>query len=154
MLLAQRLWSFSVFNVFTLPAGEIACSAEQLSIPFTYNTSRLLSIKCYRNINFEEQKAIYRIVLDAQAAAIAVAKPGNHWNDPHEASVRVITQGLLDLGLLQGELDTLITEEAYKPFYMHRIGHWLGMDVHDVGDYKPQTEDSEDAVEHLVNGAG
>lgn len=84
----------------------------------------------------KEQKAIYQLVLDAQAAAIEVVKPGNHWNEPHEVSVRVITQGLLDLGLLNGELDELIAAEAYKPFYMHRIGHWLGMDVHDVGDYK------------------
>ena len=84
----------------------------------------------------KEQKAIYQIVLDAQAAAIAQAKPGNHWDEPHEASVQVITQGLVDLGLLSGDVDQLIEEGAYKQFYMHRIGHWLGMDVHDVGDYK------------------
>jgi Xaa-Pro aminopeptidase len=84
----------------------------------------------------KEQAAIYQIVLDAQHAAMETIKPGNHWNDPHEASVKVITQGLLDLGLLKGDLENLIKEEAYKPFYMHRIGHWLGMDVHDVGDYK------------------
>ncbi len=83
-----------------------------------------------------EQKAIYNIVLDAQAAAIDVIKPGNHWNDPHEISVRVITQGLVDLGLLNGDVENLIEKEKYKQFYMHRIGHWLGMDVHDVGDYK------------------
>lgn len=83
-----------------------------------------------------EQKAIYNIVLDAQLAAIAVAKPGNHWNEPHEVSVRVITEGLVKLGLLQDDVDTLIEAEKYKAFYMHRIGHWLGMDVHDVGDYK------------------
>ena len=83
-----------------------------------------------------EQKILYDICLDAQLAAIAVAKPGNHWNDPHEATVRIITQGLIDVGLLEGKLDELITSEAYKEFYMHRAGHWLGMDVHDVGDYK------------------
>jgi Xaa-Pro aminopeptidase len=88
----------------------------------------------------EEQKAIYQLVLDAQAAAIAAVKPGNHWNVPHEVSVRVITQGLVDLGLLQGNTDELIATNAYKPFYMHRIGHWLGMDVHDVGDYKIEGE--------------
>lgn len=82
------------------------------------------------------QKAIYELVLKAQAAAIEVTRPGNHWNDPHDATVRVITQGLIDLGLLTGSLETLIKKEAYKPFYMHRAGHWLGMDVHDVGDYK------------------
>jgi Xaa-Pro aminopeptidase len=63
-------------------------------------------------------------------------KPGNHWNHPHEAAVEVICKGLLDLGLLSGELDEIIEEERYKPFYMHRTGHWLGLDVHDVGEYK------------------
>lgn len=82
------------------------------------------------------QKIIYQIVLDAQKAAIAEVKPGNHWNQPHEAAVAVLTAGLLRIGLLQGELSTLIETQAYKPFYMHRTGHWLGMDVHDVGDYK------------------
>lgn len=83
-----------------------------------------------------EQKAIYTLVLAAQDAAIAQAKPGNNWNAPHDATVQVITQGLLDLGLLQGELTQLIDSGAYRDFYMHRAGHWLGMDVHDVGDYK------------------
>ncbi|MEO0442706.1 MAG: Xaa-Pro aminopeptidase [Pseudomonadota bacterium] len=83
-----------------------------------------------------EQKAIYQIVLDAQLAAIEQVKPGNHWNAPHEASVKVITEGLKTLGLLKGKIETLIKNEKYKRFYMHRIGHWLGMDVHDVGDYK------------------
>ena len=83
-----------------------------------------------------EQKAIYQLVLDAQAAAIAVSVPGYHWNDPHEASVKVITEGLVKLGLLEGEVDALIEKNAHRQFYMHRIGHWLGMDVHDVGDYK------------------
>ncbi len=84
----------------------------------------------------KEQKAIYQLVLDAQAAAIDAVKPGNHWNEPHEVSVKVITEGLVKLGLLKGDIDTLIEEEKYKQFYMHKIGHWLGMDVHDVGDYK------------------
>ncbi len=83
-----------------------------------------------------EQKALYEICLRAQLEAIAVAKPGNHWNDPHETTVRVITQGLVDVGLLEGDVKDLIKTEAYKEFYMHRAGHWLGMDVHDVGDYK------------------
>jgi len=82
------------------------------------------------------QKTLYNIVLDAQKAAIAEVKPGNHWNQPHEAAVRVITQGLLDAGLLKGKLATLLEQEKYREFYMHRTGHWLGMDVHDVGDYK------------------
>lgn len=84
----------------------------------------------------EEQRTLYDIVLKAQDAAMETLKPGAHWNEPHEASVRVITEGLLELGLLAGELETLIEEGAYRRFYMHRIGHWLGMDVHDVGDYK------------------
>jgi len=83
-----------------------------------------------------EQKAIYQLVLDAQAAAIAVSAPGYHWNEPHEASVKVITEGLVALGLLKGDIDSLIEKDAHRQFYMHRIGHWLGMDVHDVGDYK------------------
>jgi Xaa-Pro aminopeptidase len=83
-----------------------------------------------------EQKAIYELVLKSQEAAFAVIKPGNHWNQAHEATVRVITTGLVELGLLQGEVDELIAAEAYKAFYMHRAGHWLGMDVHDVGEYK------------------
>lgn len=82
------------------------------------------------------QKAVYEIVLAAQKAAIDEVKPGNHWNDPHEAAVRVITEGLLDLGILKGKLSQLIKKQAYKPYYMHRTSHWIGMDVHDVGDYK------------------
>jgi Xaa-Pro aminopeptidase len=84
----------------------------------------------------EAQKALYEIVLQAQLAAIEQVKPGNHWNDPHEAAVKVLTRGLAKLGLLKGNLRTLIKEDAYRTFYMHRTGHWLGMDVHDVGDYK------------------
>ena len=83
-----------------------------------------------------EQRAVYEIVLEAQLAAIAQVKPGNHWNDPHTAAVEVITRGLVDLGILKGRWKTLVKEEAYRPYYMHRTGHWLGMDVHDVGDYK------------------
>ncbi|MDO8342044.1 MAG: Xaa-Pro aminopeptidase [Cellvibrio sp.] len=83
-----------------------------------------------------EQKALYEICLKAQLEAIAECKPGKHWNDPHEATVRVITEGLVTIGLLDGDVSELIKSEAYKEFYMHRAGHWLGMDVHDVGDYK------------------
>ena len=83
-----------------------------------------------------EQKAVYEIVLAAQLAAIKEVRAGNHWNHPHQAAVKVITQGLVDLGILSGEVDALIEDEAYKPYYMHRTGHWLGLDVHDVGEYK------------------
>ena len=83
-----------------------------------------------------EQKALYEIVLEANLAAIDCVQPSRHWNEPHETSVRVITEGLVRLGLLSGQVDELIEREAYRPFYMHRAGHWLGLDVHDVGDYK------------------
>ena len=82
------------------------------------------------------QKEIYEVVLSAQLAAIEQVRPGNHWNDPHEAAIQVITEGLLALGILKGRVSTLIKDRAYAKYYMHRTGHWLGMDVHDVGDYK------------------
>jgi len=88
----------------------------------------------------QAQRQIYQIVLDAQYAAIDASQPGNNWNDPHMAAVRVISQGLIDLGILTGTLDEVIDEEAYKEFFMHKTGHWLGMDVHDVGDYKIDDE--------------
>ena len=69
-----------------------------------------------------------------------MAKPGNRWIDPHDAAVRVITAGLLENGLLKGDLEELIAENKYFPFYMHKTGHWLGLDVHDVGDYKISEE--------------
>ena len=83
-----------------------------------------------------EQKAIYELVLKAQLDAIDTVKPGNHWDDPHNMTVKVLTEGLVQLGLLKGEVPALIESGAYRDFYMHRAGHWLGMDVHDVGDYK------------------
>lgn len=88
----------------------------------------------------DEQRALYELVLKAQLAAIEQIKPGNHWNQPHDASVRVFTEGLVELGLLKGRVATLIKREAYRTFYMHRVGHWLGLDVHDVGDYRVGSE--------------
>jgi Xaa-Pro aminopeptidase len=82
------------------------------------------------------QKDVYEMVLAAQTAAIAASRPGNHWNDPHDAALRVIAQGLIDFKLCSGSLDSVLESESYKRFYMHRTGHWLGMDVHDVGAYK------------------
>ncbi len=82
------------------------------------------------------QRDIYEIVLEAQYAARISARPGASWNDPHEAAVKVTTQGLLDLKLLRGSLDEAIERELYRRFYMHRTGHWLGRDVHDAGEYK------------------
>ncbi len=87
-----------------------------------------------------EQLAVYEIVLEAQLAAIDKVRKGNHWNDPHDAAVRVITKGLRKLGLIDGTLPKLIKDGAYREFYMHRTGHWIGMDVHDVGDYKVADE--------------
>ncbi|PZN83134.1 MAG: Xaa-Pro aminopeptidase [Candidatus Methylumidiphilus alinenensis] len=84
----------------------------------------------------EPQRLLYELVLEAQLAAIAKIRPGNTWIQPHEEAVRVLVKGLVKLGLLQGRVYKLIRDEAYKPFFMHRTGHWLGMDVHDVGDYK------------------
>lgn len=84
----------------------------------------------------EEQQILYDLVLAAQQAAIAQVQPGNPYNAFHDAAVRVLTEGLVGLGLLVGEVDKLIEEEKYKPFYMHRTGHWLGLDVHDAGFYK------------------
>ncbi|MBR9827894.1 MAG: Xaa-Pro aminopeptidase [Oceanospirillales bacterium] len=83
-----------------------------------------------------QQKALYELVLDTQLACIDAMRPGVLWNRIHDLSVECLTEGLIRLGLLQGERDELIETEAYRRFYMHRIGHWLGMDVHDVGQYK------------------
>ncbi|GJM14641.1 MAG: hypothetical protein DHS20C12_30440 [Pseudohongiella sp.] len=83
-----------------------------------------------------EQKAIYEIVLKANLAAIDAVGPGVPWDEPHNVSVKIITQGLVKLGLLEGRPSQLIKAGAYRDFYMHRVGHWLGIDVHDVGDYK------------------
>ena len=82
------------------------------------------------------QRDVYQLVLAAQDAAIAQIRPGQPWDAPHEAAVRVLAQGMLDLRLLTGNLDGVIESGAYRRFYMHRTGHWLGMDVHDAGEYK------------------
>ena len=82
------------------------------------------------------QRDIYELVLAAQGAAKAAIRPGAHWNEPHEAAVRVLAQGMLDLKLLSGSLDGVPENGDYRRFYMHRTGHWLGMDVHDAGEYK------------------
>jgi Xaa-Pro aminopeptidase len=92
------------------------------------------------------QQTLYELVLAAQKAAIAQVQPGNTFNQVHDAAVRVLVTGLVELGLLQGDIDTLITEEPepekqkYRPFYMHKTSHWLGLDVHDVGVYKHNAE--------------
>ncbi len=82
------------------------------------------------------QREVYELVLAAQLAAIGKVRPGSKWNEPHDTAVRVLAQGMLDLKLLRGSLDEVLEKETYKRFYMHRTGHWLGLDVHDAGDYK------------------
>jgi len=84
----------------------------------------------------EPQLELYNLVLEAQFAAIDAVQPGNHWNDPHDAAVKVLTKGMVKLGILKGRPAQLIKDGEYRRFYMHRTGHWLGLDVHDVGDYK------------------
>lgn len=117
-------------DLVLIDAGaELECYAADISRTFPVNGKYS-----------KEQRILYDIVLTAQLAAIEQVKPGNHWNDPHEAAIKVITQGLIDVGILKGKLETNIEKEIYKDFYMHRTGHWLGMDVHDVGDYKVDDE--------------
>jgi Xaa-Pro aminopeptidase len=82
------------------------------------------------------QREAYELVLEAHGAAIDKVRPGNHWNDPHYAAVKVLTRGLIGIGLLKGKPAKLIKDGEYRRFYMHRTGHWLGLDVHDVGDYR------------------
>jgi len=82
------------------------------------------------------QKDLYELVLAAQLAAIDAAKLGNHWNEPHQVALDVLVQGFIDVGLCQGSKDAVLENGSYRQFYMHRTGHWLGLDVHDVGDYK------------------
>ena len=82
------------------------------------------------------QRDVYELVLASQAAAIAAVKPGRAWDAPHEAALKVLAQGMVDLGLLAGSVDAVLESGSYKRFYMHRTGHWLGLDVHDAGEYK------------------
>lgn len=113
-------------DLLLVDAGcELECYASDITRTFPVN-GRFMP----------EQRAVYEVVLEANRAAIARVLPGNHWNDPHQAAVRVITQGLVRLGLLKGRVAALIKSGAYRRFFMHRTGHWLGLDVHDVGDYK------------------
>ena len=113
-------------DLLLIDAGaELDCYASDISRTFPVNGK------------FSgEQKALYEIVLAAQKSAFDACSPGAHWNEFHDNAVAVITEGLVDVGLLQGELTELIETNAYRDFYMHRTGHWLGMDVHDVGDYQ------------------
>ena len=84
----------------------------------------------------DAQREVYELVLAAQRAALGEVRAGKAWNQPHDAAVKVLAQGMLDLKLLSGSLDAVLEKETYKRFYMHRTGHWLGLDVHDAGEYK------------------
>jgi len=86
------------------------------------------------------QRDVYELVLAAQKAAMAKVRVQHAWNEPHDAAVRVLAQGMVDLKLLPGPLDAVLEKETYKRFYMHRTGHWLGLDVHDAGEYKRSGE--------------
>ena len=113
-------------DMLLIDAGcELECYASDITRTYPVN-----------GVFSEPQRQLYELVLAAQDAAIAKISPGNHWNDPHDAAVRTITRGLVKLGILKGSVPKLIREEKYKAFFPHRTGHWLGMDVHDVGDYK------------------
>ena len=113
-------------DLVLIDAGcELDCYASDITRTFPVNGT------------FSEPQAqLYQLVLDAQHAAIEQVQVGNHYNDPHEAAVRVLAKGLIKLGLLKGALAQVLKNQSYKKFYMHSTGHWLGMDVHDVGDYK------------------
>lgn len=87
------------------------------------------------------QRDLYELVLHAQLKAIEAAKPGNHWNAPHEAALNVLVQGFIDFKLCQGSVDEVLDNGSYRHFYMHRTGHWLGLDVHDAGEYKDKNGD-------------
>jgi Xaa-Pro aminopeptidase len=87
-----------------------------------------------------EQLEAYQWVLKANKQAIKAVKPGSPWTEPHDTAVRVLTEGLVAMGILAGKVDELVDQEAYKPFYMHKTGHWIGLDVHDVGDYLIEKE--------------
>jgi Xaa-Pro aminopeptidase len=87
-----------------------------------------------------EQADVYQVVLDAQLAAIDQVRPGNSFQAVHDTAVRALADGLIRLGLIEGPLETAIEKETYKPFYMHKTSHWLGLDVHDVGRYRVRGE--------------
>lgn len=132
--------------------GENACILHYIENDAELNDGELLLIdagaelNCYASditrtfpvngVFSAEQKIIYEIVLRAQLAAISKVKPGNYWNQPHDAAVKELTKGLIANKLLRGNLQSNLKNQTYTKYYMHRTGHWLGLDVHDVGDYK------------------
>jgi Xaa-Pro aminopeptidase len=117
-------------DLLLIDAGvEIECYASDITRTFPVN-GRFSP----------EQRAVYELVLKAQDAAIEAIAPGRHWNEFHDVATRVLTEGMIALGILQGSVDEALEQGTYRRFFMHRTGHWLGMDVHDVGDYKVDGE--------------
>jgi Xaa-Pro aminopeptidase len=113
-------------DLLLVDAGaEVQCYASDITRTFPIN-----------GVFSKEQAALYQIVLQAQLAAIDAARPGQHWNDIHNAAVAEIARGLIALKLIKGPLSRALRLETYKRYFMHKTGHWLGLDVHDVGDYK------------------
>ncbi len=136
--------------------GENSCILHYIENNATLNDGELLLIDAGAEYHYysadvtrtfpingtfnTQQKALYELVLTAQLAAIDLVKPGTPFNVLQETVVKILTTGLVDLGLLQGDVDTLIAEQAYQAFYMHRVSHWLGLDTHDVGAYKDKDQ--------------
>ncbi len=123
-------------------AARIAAAAHRRAMQSTrpgrneYEIEAELLYEFRRSGRFSAaQREVYELVLEAQKAAIAKVAPGAAWIAPHDAAVRVLAQGMIDLELVRGSLDEVLEKETYKRFYMHRTGHWLGLDVHDAGEY-------------------
>jgi Xaa-Pro aminopeptidase len=120
-------------NNMPLAAGELLLIDAGCEVGgYTADITRTFPVGAHFS---EDQRAVYDIVLAAQEAAIAVVKPGTRFDDVHHAALTVLVAGLVKLGVLAGNVDELIAEKAFQPFYMHRTSHWLGLDVHDVGLY-------------------
>ncbi len=122
-----------VENQYTLRDGELVLI--DAGAEFSYYAGDITRTFPVNGKFTSQQRDVYQVVLDAEEAAINVCKPGHRFNDIHDTAVRKLTEGLIELGLLKGDVEELIEAEATKPYYMHKTGHWLGMDVHDVGDY-------------------
>ena len=117
-------------------SGDKGCGPSDAGAEYGYYASDVTRTYPVNGRYSSQQRALYTVVLEAQASAIDAARAGADFNAPHRAAVGVIARGLIDLGLLRGPLELVLRTESYRQFYMHPTGHWLGLDVHDVGDYK------------------
>ena len=133
---ALRLWLADLLPVCLLvaPGGELLLI--DAGCEFDYYASDVTRTFPVSGKFTGPQRDVYELVLAAQAAAIDAVKAGNHWEQPHDAALAVLVRGFVDLGLCEGTVDGVIESGDYRRFYMHRTGHWLGLDVHDAGDYK------------------